>query len=204
MIQVLQASGVAVGAGGLLVAVGPGQQLIQPPADSEWIVRRGGHYYLPVSEIHQQASDTLAPVTEGEGPPAAAQAASRPANPDEFDEAYERAEKNNETLPFGRFLRVHEQAHNFRHIRATGPCKWSQVLRRKSVDPSTGEVLADDIKADKPWNFVWTARIPGGPKDLLTTFYYYLEGEEGALAQSVPTLKTRRWRSLRRLHKQRE
>ncbi len=59
---------------GSSLVLGPGgsfmtKQIIPLPEDSEWIARGGNHYYLLVSEIGEQVTDTLAPVTEGGGPP---------------------------------------------------------------------------------------------------------------------------------------
>ena len=159
----------------------------EPPPDAEMMERRGQLFYLPVSEVQEpcrrdgyvvapamdvESVGPLPPVPEGAEQQVPAAAEQPP--PDEFDEGYDRAVQNNEALPFGRFEREDVGSKSFRMIRKTDPCGWDQVFRRKTIDMDSNEKVADEFKADVEVDHKWRQRLPGAPRSIRTTFYYYV------------------------------
>ena len=111
---------------------------------------------------------------------------------DEWDDAYELAVQENKALPFGRFQRSDRNATRHRSLRQGDPCKFESLFRRITIDGTTKETISEVFKADVADDFNWQSALPGGPRSIITKFYYFLDGQDSELEKPAKESESRR------------
>ena len=153
------------------------------PADAEWITREKNSFYLPCEEIED---NLIAPVDEEATPEGDEQ------DRDEMDQAFEDSIVAKEIRPFGRCERVDMQASQFRLARPADGCNWKDVFRRVTKEIDTDTILADEIVSELPEDYEWQKRIPGGKKNIVTRFYFFLGNDGSSVADLLRKSRERR------------
>ena len=52
------------------------------------------------------------------------------------------------------------------------------MFRRVTVDANSGEIIADEFKAEQDVNFSFKQKLPGAPRDIVTRMYHYIGDDD--------------------------